>query len=245
MNNACYPQAKLPHNAYFAVDKQSIFVEFEVNMESFEGEICVETQNALKEGLIDNNHENISVYLVLSGRRSRLVATQDLDASPLMRRARSISIPNSVEQLCENCISVSCWCVSRVTFGESSSLRCIGAGAFVDSPLPGSVEELCNECFHGCTSLSRVVFNESSSLKRISKSAFALSRLTEIQIPASVEELGASSFSLCIQRAVLVGADRLYLFSRLCVFLLLLACDGYFNRWLCVCPLLSPYVWSR
>ena len=78
------------------MNKQNIFVEFEANTESFEGEICVETQNALKEGLIDNNHENMYVYLVLSGRRSRLVATQDLDESPLMQRARSISIVQTV-----------------------------------------------------------------------------------------------------------------------------------------------------
>ena len=189
-------------DVYFAVDKQRIFVEFEAKAECFEGDICVETQNALKEGLNDDNHENMSVYLVLSGTRSRVVASQDIDEGPVMRRAHSISIPDSVEQLCEGCVSVPCYYLSRVTFGTSSSLKCIHDGAFVGSSLseihiPDSVEELCNGCFQGCTSLSRVVFGESSSLKRIGKGAFVLARLTEIQIPASVEELGASCFSIC------------------------------------------------
>ena len=63
-----------------------------------------------------------------------------------------------------------CWSLSRVTFGESSSLKLIGNKAFFRSGvyeihIPNSVEELCDGCFSECENLSRVTFGESSSLK--------------------------------------------------------------------------------
>ena len=41
-----------------------------------------------------------------------------------------IHIPDSVEELCEACF-YGCESLSRVTFGESSSLKLIGNGAFL------------------------------------------------------------------------------------------------------------------
>ena len=65
-----------------------------------------------------------------------------------------------------------CKSLSRVTFGEYSSLKMIGHGAFYGSGLeeidiPDSVEELGDGCFCNCRSLSRVTFGESPSLKLI------------------------------------------------------------------------------
>ena len=104
-----------------------------------------------------------------------------------------VVIPDSVEELCESCF-YECWFLSRVTFGESSSLKLIGKEAFygscvVEIHIPDSVEELCESCFSECRRLSRVTFGESSSLKLIGKEAFRGTGIVEIQIPDGVEEL--------------------------------------------------------
>ena len=82
-----------------------------------------------------------------------------------------MSIPDGVGELCEKCF-YKCSSLSRVTFGQSCSLKMIGNEAFcrsavVDIHIPDGVEELCAGCFAGCKSLSRVTFGESSSLKLI------------------------------------------------------------------------------
>ena len=80
-------------------------------------------------------------------------------------------VADSIEELCEKCFSL-CKSLSRVTFGESSSLKLIGRLAFQGSGvreihIPDGVEKLYEECFRGCWRLSRVTFGESSSLKLI------------------------------------------------------------------------------
>ena len=98
-----------------------------------------------------------------------------------------VVIPDCVEEICDKCFS---WCksLSRVTFGESSSLRRIGTEAFSYSGLreidiPDSVEEICDKCFYWCRSLSSVTFGQLSSLKVIGVEAFSDSSLTEIRVP--------------------------------------------------------------
>ena len=120
-----------------------------------------------------------------------------------------ISIPDTVEELCEGCFR-NCRVLASVTFGESSSLRRIGFEAFYSTDgsalgqitIPSSVVELCDGCFRGCSHLSRVTFSEPSSLKRIGNEVFRGSRLIgcpieEIVIPKSVEEIGAAAFAGC------------------------------------------------
>lgn len=55
--------------------------------------------------------------------------------------------------------------LSRVTFGESSSLQLVGEGPFDWSRvrkihLPDSVEQLYHECFYNYKSISRVTFDD-------------------------------------------------------------------------------------
>ena len=125
-------------------------------------------------------------------------------------RLKFVSIPNSVEELCERCF-FSCQSLSRVTFGEASSLKLIGKEAFLLSHLreihiPDCVEELCVCCFASCRLLSRVTFGEKPCLKRIGKRAFIFSdfifcaffcTFREIRIPDGVKELCESCFDGC------------------------------------------------
>ena len=92
--------------------------------------------------------------------------------------------------------------LSRVTFGESSSLKLIGDRAFCESGvvefhIPEGVGELCESCFAFCFSLSRLTFGESSSLKLVSSAALSKSSVREIHIPDSVEELCDACFDSC------------------------------------------------
>ena len=92
--------------------------------------------------------------------------------------------------------------LSRVTFGEFSSLKLIGAWAFrgnsmVEINIPNGFEEICHACFCACETLSRVRFGEFSSLKLIVKWAFSKSNLREVHIPGGVEKLCGGCFSGC------------------------------------------------
>ena len=135
-------------------------------------------------------------------------------------RLKFVSIPNSVEELCERCF-FSCQSLSRITFGEASSLKLIGKEAFYDGGLceiqiPDCVEELGDECFYGCESLSRVTFGEASSLKLIGKKAFCNSGLREIHIPNGVEKLCERCFFSCqsLSRVTFGEASSLKLIGK-------------------------------
>ena len=68
-------------------------------------------------------YKSVEVYLVLSGVRNR----NDSGWRRVVRMVELVSIPDDMEELCEKCFF---WCksLSRVTFGESSSLKLIGKG---------------------------------------------------------------------------------------------------------------------
>ena len=127
---------------------------------------------------------------------------------------RAVRIPDSVSELCDGCFN-GYRNPHVVTFGLLSSLVRIGVSCFEDSQLcdihiPDSVHELCNRCFYNCTNLKRVTFGFSSSLERIGVEAFSGDRdekktyeeykapdVVEINIPASVHELGEMCFFGC------------------------------------------------
>ena len=119
----------------------------------------------------------------------------------LKSKVQSISIPNSVTEIADNCFKG--WKnLSTVSFGSSSTLVRVGKEAFARTSIheiriPDCVEEICDSCFDECKSLSRVTFGPSSSLKRIGARAFAATSIREIHIPDSVEELWESCFWRC------------------------------------------------
>ena len=166
-------------------DQPRGLAEFEANRKKS----CSKTSDTAEEIVYDRGHKSVEVYLALSG-----VSSQN-------NVVESVSITDSVEELCEGCFYL-CKRLFRVTFGESSSLKLIGKEAFIWSGvreihIPDGVEELCEKCFYECESLSRVTFGESSSLKLIGKCAFMWSDLSEVHIPDGVEELCEECFSWC------------------------------------------------
>ena len=179
-------------SVYHQWDQLRVLAEFEAN-----GEEYPNTSDTSDEIVYDTGHKNVEVHLALSGVRSHNNSVW----RPLMGMVELVSIADSVEELCENCFC-ECRSLSRVTFGESSSLKLIGQGAFCvtgvrEIHIPDAVEELCEKCFSWCESLSRVTFGESSSLKLIGKGAFRESGVVEIHLPDSVEELCEECFCRC------------------------------------------------
>ena len=177
---------------YDETDARRILTEFEVNGECNEEESCDETSDGLKEILDDD----VS-YLVLSGVRNQKSSVW----RKLAEQAQLVSIPDNIEELGTYCFR-DCDKLLRVTFGESSSLKLIGADGFLlasvrEIHIPDSVEKLVAGCFRHCYHLSRVTFGESSSLKRIGMCAFDSSGVIEIHIPDSVEELADECFLGC------------------------------------------------
>ena len=112
-----------------------------------------------------------------------------------------VVIPDSVEELSCNCFYEAKG-LSRIKFGERSSLKVIGKQAFCLSGvseihIPDGVEELCEFSFYGCQNLSHVTFGNSSSLKCIGDGVFHGSGLADFSLPGSVVSVGGSSFSEC------------------------------------------------
>ena len=169
-------------SVYDRSGKRRIIAEFEANGD----QSCPETSTTLRNILCDKGC-NRDAYLVLAG-----VGSPANVWCELTQCVQFVSIPDSVEELCEQCFSETKRLL-HVTFGESSSLKKIGKRAFYQSGLreihiPDSVEELCEECFSECETLFRVVFGESSSLRTIGERAFYQSGLREIPIPDSVKK---------------------------------------------------------
>ena len=166
-----------------------------------------ERDQALKETTSGNSLDQTSLYLVCSTPNTRLFQYQASECPVFLQRVSSISIPDYVEDLCDQCF-YKCENLCRVTFGESSSIKRFGVEAFSfcalnEIQVPDSIEEICDKCFYQCSRLSRVTFGESSSLKRIGVEAFSGKRryacpLLWIRIPDKVEEICDRCFSWCM-----------------------------------------------
>jgi hypothetical protein len=122
---------------------------------------------------------------------------------------RTIAIPGSVEYL-EGGLFGECN-LSHLSFtGESdfftisdlfivrkSVMQLVGVFRDVrEIEIPECIEEIGSHCFVDCSLLSSVRFARGSAVKRIGKNAFSgCKNLLEIEIPASVEEIGDGSGS--------------------------------------------------
>ena len=203
-NRLLFSITKIPHSrsAVFSEERprgkhmQRVLVKFDVNEERKEGKSFHETHATLNEVLHAKGHRNVTVNVFVSGWNGR-----NNYVSRVARRAQLVSIRNSVEEISDKCF-YGCENLIRVSFGESSSLKRIGLGAFSESGLreihiPDTVEEICDKCFYMCRNLSHVTIRESSALKRIGFEAFSRSDLTDIHIPDGVEEICDRCFGLC------------------------------------------------
>ena len=132
----------------------------------------------------------------------------------------SIEIPASVETIGASAFK-GCSKLATVTFEKESQLKTIGGGysepnyygvfsdctALTSIEIPASVETIEAAAFKGCSSLATVTFENGSQLKTIGGGssyygAFSYcTALTSIEIPASVETIGASAFKGCSKLA--------------------------------------------
>ena len=167
--------------------------------------ILFSVQNADKEMLIkelDKIRDSNATIIVTPEILDFLANPENKEILAVFKaRVQSVSIADEVEDIPDEYFAN--WKnLSRVTFGEASSLKRIGRGAFRGSGLreihiPDGVEELCERCFFVCQSLSRVTFGSDSSLKHIGREAFLGSGLREIHIPDGVEKLCNECFLGC------------------------------------------------
>lgn len=123
-----------------------------------------------------------------------------------------ITIPKSVRIIGKGAFEL-CTKLRRVYFEQGSTLESIGVSAFSDSgirsiTIPAKVNRIEQSAFYSCEYLTEVVFEKPSSLTFIGAYSFALyitstsdrdaigqSKLKEIEIPASVTEVGNYAFN--------------------------------------------------
>ena len=145
------------------------------------------------------------------------------EAAFLHCQLASIEIPASVETI-ERSAFQDCMSLRTVTFEKGSKLKTIeggfedfnpyddygafsGCSALTSIEIPANVETIGAATFHHCWALKTVTFEKGSKLKTIEGSTSAslyyggafgnCSALTSIEIPASVETIGQSTFTDC------------------------------------------------
>ena len=129
----------------------------------------------------------------------------------------SIDIPANVETI-GTAVFWGCSSLTTVTFEKGSQLKTIGGGssyygafsyctALTSIEIPASVETIGASAFKGCSKLATVTFEKESQLKTIGGGSYYYgafsycTALTSIEIPASVETIGASAFKGCSKLA--------------------------------------------
>lgn len=105
--------------------------------------------------------------------------------------------------------------IITVTFGDNSSLKSIGMGAFcacdnlTSVTISDKVEKIDKNAFAGCTALKNVTFGENSVLEFIQSKVFWLcTALTSISIPANVKILGDGIFEDCAENLSITLPDN-------------------------------------
>ena len=138
------------------------------------------------------------------------------------KKIEKIILPNTLTTIGQYAF-YDCTSLQTVTFEKGSRLKTIEESAFEDCTeltsieIPASVETIEDSAFKGCSKLATVTFEKGSKLKTIGGSYYASSysysysyyygafsdctALTSIEIPASVETIGAAAFMRCSKLA--------------------------------------------
>ena len=125
----------------------------------------------------------------------------------------SIEIPASVETI-EAAAFKGCTKLATVKFDKESRLKTIAPGSFYRCPIttidiPASVQTIGEAAFQECTKLATVKFEAGSLLETLEGYSGSLyygafygcTSLTSIEIPASVQTIGAATFQGCSRLA--------------------------------------------
>ncbi len=116
-----------------------------------------------------------------------------------MENLKEITVPKTVVSIDYYAFAY-CTSLERVFFEDGSRLNGIYEGAFCgdellyDITLPDEVLEISDYVFYGCSAIKKLPISSNSKIKGIYSYAFAYTGLTELNLPATVFDVGEYAF---------------------------------------------------
>ena len=188
-------------------------------------EVHVETKGELENELAGYDYANIEslkitgvlndvdflfIYRMMPNLKNLDIAEVNITALPIQAFYKSTNVENLIlpntlitigeEMFYQSKLKTVVIPANATTIGNSAFEQC---ASLISIDIPANVETIGTAVFWGCSSLTTVTFEKGSQLKTIGGGssyygAFSYcTALTSIEIPASVETIGASAFSYC------------------------------------------------
>ena len=188
-------------------------------------EVHVETKGELENELAGYDYANIEslkitgvlndvdflfIYRMMPNLKNLDIAEVNITALPIQAFYKSTNVENLIlpntlitigeEMFYQSKLKTVVIPANATTIGNSAFEQC---ASLISIDIPANVETIGTAVFWGCSSLTTVTFEKGSQLKTIGGGssyygAFSYcTALTSIEIPASVETIGASAFVYC------------------------------------------------
>lgn len=188
-------------------------------------EVHVETKGELENELAGYDYANIEslkitgvlndvdflfIYRMMPNLKNLDIAEVNITALPIQAFYKSTNVENLIlpntlitigeEMFYQSKLKTVVIPANATTIGNSAFEQC---ASLISIDIPANVETIGTAVFWGCSSLTTVTFEKGSQLKTIGGGssyygAFSYcTALTSIEIPASVETIGASAFTFC------------------------------------------------
>ena len=188
-------------------------------------EVHVETKGELENELAGYDYANIEslkitgvlndvdflfIYRMMPNLKNLDIAEVNITALPIQAFYKSTNVENLIlpntlitigeEMFYQSKLKTVVIPANATTIGNSAFEQC---ASLISIDIPANVETIGTAVFWGCSSLTTVTFEKGSQLKTIGGGssyygAFSYcTALTSIEIPASVETIGASAFRIC------------------------------------------------
>lgn len=188
-------------------------------------EVHVETKGELENELAGYDYANIEslkitgvlndvdflfIYRMMPNLKNLDIAEVNITALPIQAFYKSTNVENLIlpntlitigeEMFYQSKLKTVVIPANATTIGNSAFEQC---ASLISIDIPANVETIGTAVFWGCSSLTTVTFEKGSQLKTIGGGssyygAFSYcTALTSIEIPASVETIGASAFDDC------------------------------------------------
>ena len=192
-------------------------------------EVHVETKGELENELAGYDYANIEslkitgvlndvdflfIYRMMPNLKNLDIAEVNITALPIQAFYKSTNVENLIlpntlitigeEMFYQSKLKTVVIPANATTIGNSAFEQC---ASLISIDIPANVETIGTAVFWGCSSLTTVTFEKGSQLKTIGggssySGAFSYcTALTSIEIPASVETIGASAFKGCSKLA--------------------------------------------